>query len=120
MEEGWSFRNYEPLNQRWEDSRFPKTAAQGIWGRRNIVYGLKAPSDGFIKVTFIIAGKRKQNILEKNTHSIGTCHLDSTITSASGGRSFFLWHMAPKHALCPSLTWPLCGCVCVTMCTLLV
>lgn len=29
--ERWPFRNYEPLNQRLEISRFPKTAAQGIW-----------------------------------------------------------------------------------------
>lgn len=29
--EGWALRNYEPLNQRLEISRFPKTAAQGIW-----------------------------------------------------------------------------------------
>lgn len=29
--EEWPFRNYEPLNQRQEISRFPKTAAQGIW-----------------------------------------------------------------------------------------
>lgn len=30
-EEGLPFKNYEPLNQGLEISRFPKTAAQGIW-----------------------------------------------------------------------------------------
>lgn len=30
-EEGLPFKNYEPLNQSLEISRFPKTAAQGIW-----------------------------------------------------------------------------------------
>lgn len=32
-EEGLPFKNYEPLNQSLEISRFPKTAAQGIWAR---------------------------------------------------------------------------------------
>lgn len=31
LEEGLPFKNYEPLNQSLEISRFLKTAAQGIW-----------------------------------------------------------------------------------------
>ena len=70
-EEGLPLKSYEPLNHGQEISRFLKSAAQGIFGQRNIVYGLKGPADGFIKETFIIAGKTEQNIPEINTHSIG-------------------------------------------------
>lgn len=63
-EEGLPLKSYEPLNHGQEISRFLKSAAQGIFGQRNIVYGLKGPADGFIKETFIIAGKRNKTFLK--------------------------------------------------------